>query len=256
MLKWCAYCQQFTGESPEYDDFSITHGLCARCAAGRSDLFSKGTVDHANFLRGIFDRLFGAGCRNDFETAAQIVDEAIAADCRPVDVLVGMIAPMLFQIGEDWKRGVITVEGEHRFTAFSEKVIDLVERRMGLPPAPQADAPLLFLMNAPGNRHTLAVRILALWLESRGMKTRIVDEHVGVDALMQDVADARPRFLLISMALPEQRDHVADVAAHIQALPEALRPRLLVGGYPVKVGLVRTIPGADLVPDISALSFA
>lgn len=177
----------------------------------------------------------------------------------PVDILVGMIAPMLFQIGEDWKRGVITVEGEHRFTAFSEKVIDLVASRMTAhapAPVPQPDAPLLFLMNAPGNRHTLAVRILALWLESRGTKTRIVDEHAGVDALMHEVANARPRFLLISMAMPEQRDHVAELAAQIQALPAALRPRLLVGGYPVKVGLVRTIPGADLVPDISALSFA
>ena len=54
MLKWCAYCQQFTGESPKYDDFSITHGLCARCATRKLDLFSTGTVDHANFLRGIF----------------------------------------------------------------------------------------------------------------------------------------------------------------------------------------------------------
>ena len=116
MLNWCAYCQQFTGESPQYDDFRITHGLCARCETRKLDLFSASTVGHADFLRGIFDRLFGAGCRNDFETAARIVDEAIAAHCRPVDVLVGMIAPMLFQIGEDWKRGVITVEGEHRFT--------------------------------------------------------------------------------------------------------------------------------------------
>jgi methanogenic corrinoid protein MtbC1 len=259
VLKWCAYCQQFTGESPKYDDFSITHGLCARCATRKLDLFSTGTVDHANFLRGIFDRLFGAGCRNDFEAAARIVDEAIAAHCRPVDILVGMIAPMLFQIGEDWKRGVITVEGEHRFTAFSEKVIDLVQSRMAAHApalAPQPEAPLLFLMNAPGNRHTLAVRILALWLESRGINTRIVDEHADLDVLMHDVADARPGFLLISMALPEQRDHVAEVAAHIQALPAALRPRLLVGGYPVKVGLVQSIPGADLVTDISALSFA
>jgi methanogenic corrinoid protein MtbC1 len=259
VLKWCAYCQQFTGESPEYDDFSITHGLCDGCLSRQPDLFSARTVEHASFLRDIFDRLFAAGRRNDFAAATRIVDEAIEAHCRPVDILVGMIAPMLFQIGEDWKRGVITVEGEHRFTAFSEQVIDLVESRIAAHApslVPRPDAPLLFLMNAPGNRHTLAVRILALWLESRGMKTRIADTHAGVEALMHDLTDARPGFLLISMALPEQRDHVAEVAAHIQALPAALRPRLLVGGYPVKVGLVRSIPGADLVTDISALSFA
>ena len=128
--------------------------------------------------------------------------------------------------------------------------------RRGFLPNCRVAVSLLFLMNAPGNRHTLAVRFLALWLESRGMNTRIVDEHADLDALMHDVADARSGFLLISMALPEQRDHVAEVAAHIQALPAPLRPRLLVGGYPVKVGLIQSIPGADLVTDISALSFA
>ena len=65
MLKWCAYCQQFTGESPEYDDFSITHGLCGDCASGKLDLFSASTVEQADFLRDIFDRLFAAGRRNE-----------------------------------------------------------------------------------------------------------------------------------------------------------------------------------------------
>ena len=77
-----------------------------------------------------------------------------------------------------------------------------------------------------------------------------------MQALMRDVTICRPGYLLMSMALLDQRDHVADVAAHIQALPQHLRPKMLVGGYPVKVGLVPPIPGADLVPDISALSFA
>ena len=60
MLKWCAYCQQFTGESPEYDDFSITHGLCASCGAGNFDLFGTSTVEHAVVLRAIFEKLFRA----------------------------------------------------------------------------------------------------------------------------------------------------------------------------------------------------
>ena len=117
------------------------------------------------------------------------------------------------------------------------------------------DAPLLFLMNARGNRHTLAVRILSLWLTNLGLKTRIVNERAGLDDLVRDLAVSRPRFLLISMALLEQRDYVAAVAERIQALPEAPRPKVLVGGYPVKIGVVQSIPGADLVSDIGALSF-
>lgn len=258
MLKWCSYCQQFRGESPEFDDFSITHGLCKSCASRRIDLFSASIVDHANFLRAIFDRLFRAGRLNDFDSATKIVEEAIAAKCRAVDILVGMIAPMLFQIGEDWKKGAITVDDERRFTAFCERVVDLVERRTAAASTAateKARRPTLFLMNAPGNRHTLAIRILSLWFTSQGMKTRIIDEQAGLDALLKELSDTRPGFLLVSMALLEQRGEVAAVAEQLQRLPEAARPKMLVGGYPVKVGLVPPIPGADLVADISALSF-
>ncbi len=223
----------------------------------QTDIFSDHVVDRAIFLRSIFKRLFRAGQDNDFEQAAKIIDEAIAAECRPIEVLIGMIAPLLYRIGKDWEAGAITVEDEHRFTVLSERVVDLVESRMHMPGAqPSAKAPSVLLMNARGNSHVLAIRILSLWLRSRGMKARIIEEPDDIEALIRALGEERPGFFLISMALVEQRDHVAAIVRRIRALPKAKQPRVIVGGYPVKVGLVRKIPGADLVADINTLSFA
>ena len=101
MLRWCSYCQHFMGESPAYDDFSITHGLCTRCYSKRDDLFEGREFDRAILLRDIFLNLFAAGRRSDFARAAQIVEQAMSENCRPVDILMGMIAPMLYEIGEE-----------------------------------------------------------------------------------------------------------------------------------------------------------
>jgi methanogenic corrinoid protein MtbC1 len=259
MLKWCSYCQQFMREIAPYDDFSITHGLCARCELTCKDPFATNEVERAGFLSGIFHALFEAGRRGDFDAAAQIVDEAIAANCRPVDILIGMISPMLYEIGEEWKRGALSVEAEHRFTAFCEDVVVLLESRVGASnaaPARPSKATLLFLMNAPGNQHSLAVRILALWLESRGAKVRIVDDDIDTGSLMRSIAADRPKSLLISMAVTEQRDRVAEIAEAAQTLPRSVRPKIIVGGYPIKAGLVRSIPAVELVSDISTLEFA
>lgn len=258
MLKWCAYCQQFSGESPEYHDFTITHVLCVTCVDRKFDLFERSNVAQGVFLRDIFRRLFTAGRQNNFDRAAGIVDEAVAARCRPVDVLVGMIAPMLYQIGKDWEDGVITVADEHRFTAFCERVIDLVENRMhaGPPIAPRPNAPTFMLMNVRGNHHVLAIRILTLWLQSRGMTVCVIDEPADAHDLVRAVAEQRPGVFMMSMSLVDQRDHVAEIACRLRALPDTQRPRVIVGGYPVKVGLVHAIPGADLVADINNLSFA
>ncbi len=255
MLKWCAYCQQFMHEIAPYDDFSITHGLCGSCVRTRKDLFAAQEVEQARLLSDIFHDLFDAGRHEDFETATQIIEKALTANCRPVDILIGMIAPMLYEIGEEWKRGALSVEAEHRFTAFSEQVIGLVKSRIDADSASSSirSGPMLFLMNAPGNRHGLAVRILALWLESRGARVRIMDDEIDDAGLMRCVAADRPKYLLISMAVMEQLDRVARIAGAAQALPRDVRPQIVVGGYPVKAGLISAIPATELLSDISAL---
>jgi hypothetical protein len=255
MLKWCFQCQQFMGEIPPYDDFSVTHGLCAKCEALPGDLFSGGAISHAQYLHTIFLTLFDAGRRNDFESASHIIGGAIDANCRPVDILVGMVAPMLYEIGEEWKRGALSVAAEHRFTAFCEGVVHAIEARLeaGSAAPSHARAPPLFLMNAPGNRHHLAVRVLALWLTSRGASVQVVDDYVSFGDLLQNIATKRPGHLLLSMAVTEQCDRVAEIAEAVQTLPPSLRPRIVVGGYPVKAGLIDAIPGAELTSDIARL---
>ena len=39
---------------------------------------------------------------------------------------------MLYEIGNAWERGTLTIEGERQFTAFAERVMDLVEARIRL----------------------------------------------------------------------------------------------------------------------------
>jgi methanogenic corrinoid protein MtbC1 len=219
-----------------------------------SDAFDTDVVRHAVFLREIFHSLFEAGQRNDFGAAERMVERAIAANCRPVDILIGIVAPMLHKIGEDWGSGVITVEDEHKFTAFSERVLNLIDVKLHCRSSRRSgNKPVYFLMNAPGNTHTLAIRILALWLQSRRICAMIV-EHGDLERLAHSIKETAPKRLLISMALPEQLAGVAAISALVGQLPSTVRPGVLVGGHAVKAGFVTAIPGADLVADISLMS--
>jgi methanogenic corrinoid protein MtbC1 len=256
MLKWCSYCQQFLGEVPDYEDLSITHGMCTGCHPKVLD-FTESDFTRAKLLKGVQRKLFDAGRRNDLKAAEKIVEDAVRANIRPVDILIGIIAPLLYQIGEDWKKGILSVEEEHRFTAFCEKTFDLIAPKItgdmsaNLTRSNETD---VLLMNAPGNEHTLAIRILALWLVSKGMQAQIADAHLDLDQLVTLVRSARPKMLLISMALAAQRRDVIAIAERMAELPKSIRPKVIVGGYAVKLGLVPPIPGADLMADISSLS--
>jgi len=258
MLKWCSYCQDFIGEVPDYENLDISHGICWECRP-KTPSFSTTDFERARLLKGIQRKLFVAGQRNDLNAAEAIIADAAEAGIKPVNVLIGTVAPLLYRVGEDWKRGTLSVEEEHRFTAFCERTYYLVAENadfgtsMNSLRASDAQDTEFLLLNAPGNRHTLAIRILALALASRGMRARIADGPVDPYELVATIDALRPGALLVSMALAEQSSGVVTITQRVESLPKAMRPKIIVGGYAVKLGLVSHIPGAVLMPDISAL---
>jgi hypothetical protein len=110
------------------------------------------------------------------------------------------------------------------------------------------------LIGAPGNRHTLGIRILGFWLATRGIQATISNEIVDISEIVALVSAIQPRVLLISIALPEQAAGVIAIVERVLALPGPAHPRIIVGGYAVKQGLIPPIPGADLMADVTSLS--
>src|SRR6202789_4094244 len=125
MLRWCAYCQEFQGEIAPLDIFTTTHGICPACQAkGMAQLASE--IGNSHRLREIQGLLYAAGKAGDMAAAPRIIHSALTAGLRPVDILVGLITPLLYLIGLEWESSLITVADEHRFTSFCERVFELV----------------------------------------------------------------------------------------------------------------------------------
>ncbi len=162
---------------------------------------------------------------------------------------------MLYQVGEDWKNGVLSVEQEHSFTAFCEQVIDLVSTKVQpIAPPNLVSGGAILLMNAPGNLHTLGLRIISQWLASKGKIATILDTQDDAAHLLKLIKTTRTKLLLISVALPAQYYSVNEIVEQVAKLAKPIRPRVVVGGYAVKLGLIPPIRGADLMADISLLN--
>ena len=255
MLNWCSYCQEFQGEVPPFDRLAITHGVCDACAEMALTMTDAG-LEHARALQHIQAVLSEAGHHHDLDAASLALDEAMAAHIRAVDVLLGIVAPMLYQIGEDWRRAVVSVPEQHRFSAFCEEVFTLVESRVHA----SADAKraaagpvTALLMNAPGNRHTLGIHVLGLWLMAKGLRSQVLDPPPPAEEIAALVQDLQPRLLLISMAMAEQTQGVRLIVERVRALPGPVHTRIIAGGNAVKQNMVAPIPGLELAADIHAL---
>ncbi len=254
MLRWCSYCQEFQGEGPPYDDLSITHGLCPKCAL-TAEAFDDDDFAHTRRLQRIQEQLREAGTSSDAQAAARAIEDASKAHVRAIDALMGIVAPMLYEVGVQWERAALSVQAEHRFTSFCEELFDIVSEKIE-PPVPLAGAGSAVLLNASGNQHMLALRVLTLWLSERGIRTWVVTADQSLDDVVDLVRRLRPRLVLVSVALPEQRHGVLELVSAFSTLPESDRPMLVVGGYAVKMSMVEPIPGAIMAADINQLARA
>lgn len=123
--------------------------------------------------------LLGALLRPDLERAAAVLSEAHAQ--FPVEeVVLGVMAPTLVEIGTLWARGEITVAHEHQASAY------LRGRLMGLLDlAGRAEfGPRVLAACAPGERHEIGLLILVLLLRRRGVQA----EYLGADLPLADLA--------------------------------------------------------------------
>jgi methanogenic corrinoid protein MtbC1 len=254
MIRWCSYCQQFLGERAPFDDFGLTHGICLTCKKKNLDL-SEDELNSIQKLKDLQVKLWNAGKTGNADHAPSLIAEAVSAKVRHIDILMGLLAPLLKKIGEDWAQGKITVAEEHRFTSFSEVVLENITAIINkqLAPNPVQKEIDVLLVNAEGNHHNLGIRTIALFCLSYSLNTKVITNSVSQEELLDEVMRLKPKVLGISMSLPEQTLWVAKAVDALLTNSTLPHLQILLGGSAVNRGLVPPVEGATFIRDVSSL---
>ena len=164
----------------------------------------------------------------------EILKESRRLHIPPMDLILGILQPLLVEIGELWVTGQVTVATEHR---FSELVSDLmVHIRIDRPGDPSPASPHLILINAEGNAHFLGLMMAEYFFKACGIPTFTVIPGVPINDIMELLALHKPQALGVSVALPSQMNYVQEVAREIRSLKDP-PVHILVGGPAVRMGL-------------------
>lgn len=252
---WCAYCQQFQGEAPPYDRYLVSHGLCLPCSKNGL-AFSMEQMDQAHRLRTLQEQLRNAGQEYDLPLARRLIMDAVGIGVRPVDILLGLITPLLYELGQEWEAGRVTVAEEHRFTKFCEQVLELISTWMHERPsnAFRSDKPTVLLLNAKGNLHSLGLQMVHLSLYSHGIRSEIVRGSLLPRQVLEKIEIIQPKVLGISVAVAEDVSWLRDAAEAVMTLAENRRPVLVVGGFAVHEGTVQAIKGIRLFTEFGSIT--
>jgi methanogenic corrinoid protein MtbC1 len=188
-------------------------------------------------LRGILDTL-------DHGDTAEIgvrLDQAFALNGVD-ETLEGVVAPLLEDVGERWKRGELSVADEHL-------VSEAVRSRLGylLGDVGGGVRGVAVLACAPGERHELGLMMATIALRRDGWKVFYLGADTPVDDAIALARRVSARFLGWSVSTPEHGD----------ALEPAQDVALVVGGAGATPELAdrlgATQVGDDLPEIVSAL---
>lgn len=251
MIRWCAYCQSFLGERPPYEDLGFTHGVCDACL-GLFDTPEDDDFAPIEALKRFHDRLREAGERGDLDAAIALMAQARAAGLKTTDLLLGLVGPILYEVGSLWAAKRITVADEHRFTRFYRRVVAALRDAALLPEGDlEREETDMLLVLPKNNAHVFGVELLASWLRDRGLRVAQVraDATPKLEAV---IAVKRPRCIGISVALASQLPEVEAIVARAARASNGIA-RIVVGGQAVKAGEVTVGPPALALSDPMAL---
>ncbi len=249
MYRWCAYCWKLLGERPPYADYGVTHGICARCLAGDATSDAD-AIARTRPLREVFGALDDLAKRADATSIDAALGQARALGVAPVDLLFGVLAPALYRVGSAWEHGRLAPADEARFTTFCEVTLGAMclEQQRRAPPV--SGRPIL-LTNAPANRHTLGVRMVAFALRERGHDARVLPEAPSLEGLDGWLESLRPSAVGVSVALAEQLPSLGRAVERVRRVEPTVR--VLAGGFAMRAGAPVHVEGAEVFATVDDL---
>jgi methanogenic corrinoid protein MtbC1 len=220
MIRWCSFCQSYIGHKPPLNDFCFSHGICDECDAKKErNLKVEANRQLKDFYDSIFERIHSGQLADPDVLLAQ----AKALNVPVYQLLIGVLHPLLWQIGQYFEEGKISVAKEQ---LFSHSVNSLLERLQR--PEIKSSVPVVLIVGE-GNSHCIGVNFFQHLLADKYAMESYISPTTPKTAEELEVLlnKYQPAVIGISVALPEHINYVWRVSDWLACRKEV---GLVVGG--------------------------
>lgn len=199
-------------------------------SAGADNSAASGTKpDQVRLSRAYLETLRAA----DAAGAYRVASRALAEGMSLARLYQGVITPAMYEVGELWEKGAVTVADEHLATAITNRVLGALR-----PPAffeqgfeGASKKPRAMLAAVQGEQHVLGLRMVADLLEDAGYQTLYLGADVPTGALLQAIEAHPPDLLCLTATMPESGSTLERVAVDVCGAHPRLS--LVIGGQAV-----------------------
>lgn len=148
----------------------------------------------------------------DAQAAERVVEEALAL--LPVeDVCLHVLQPALYEIGDRWQRGEVTVSAEHFASAF---VIRKLGSLFNLSQPDHGRGPVIAAC-LEGELHEVGLLLTCLFLSRRGVRIVYLGPNLPLDDLIDTIDRLRPPLVILSASTVDTGRELAGAVRRIQS---------------------------------------
>lgn len=163
----------------------------------------------------------------DFKECLLMAREILQREKGQEELYLGVIQPVMYEIGRLWEQDEISVAEEHLATSIVGRILASVYQQ--LPPLKQTRGRAM-VTAAPNEFHELGGRMLADILEREGWDVVFLGANTPAVELMKMLKKIQPRFLAISLTMPFNIDKVAAIISTIRETKDLSPLKVIVGG--------------------------
>ena len=136
--------------------------------------------------------LYDALRDGDADAVRKLVTPHVDSLVQRASFLDRVVGDALFQIGERWERGDLSVDEEHRASHIMMEAIDRLR------PRPRRDARLAVLACPPDELHDIPLRLVRLMFEWAGWRTEFLGASLPWTSAHNAIGRAKPAILALS----------------------------------------------------------
>lgn len=163
----------------------------------------------------------------DFHAGIKLAESILARENGQEALYLGLIQPVMYEIGRLWEQDKISTAEEHLATSMVGRILAGLYARLPIPPSGRGKA---VVTCAPNEYHELGGRMLADMLEAAGWDVLFLGANTPAEELLHLIRKSNPRFLAISLTMPFSIDKVAAIIASLRSTPDLKHIKVLVGG--------------------------
>ncbi len=188
---------------------------------------------------------------NDRQQCQAVFEQWLAADPGLRPLYEDLVQRSLYEVGNLWEQGRISVATEHLATAVTESLLNLTYPRLFAQPRLGKSAIVTCVAN---EYHQIGGKMVADFFELNGWRGYFLGANTPVRAVMTLIEEKRPDVVALSVAVASGLEALALATAEIRAeFPDL---PILVGGQAFRSGgreRVEQLPGVRCLASLGEL---